>query len=129
MDFELNLNNDFRSSTGTDPLPTTNLVPREGLAAPPRNIVVWDHTEYLRVDQTASQRAGAKVSKIWDHGFELRALPGLEKYWQCKHCPRHRPFKVGRGNNSAAQRHSFTRPSSDVLRKCFAGYSGPYLES
>jgi len=111
MDFD----NDFRSSTGADSLPATTPVPEKGPTAPPRNdIVVWDRIEYLQVEQTASQRAGSKLSKIWDHGYELRALPGLEKYWLCKHCARQRPIKIGKGNNSAAQRHNHRA----LFRRC-----------
>ena len=29
---------------------------------------------FLRVNQTADLRAGSKVSKIWEHGFEYRPI-------------------------------------------------------
>jgi len=44
---------------------------------------------YLEVDQSANQRAGSKISSIWQHGLELRAMdsPNLDKYWLCVLCP------------------------------------------
>jgi hypothetical protein len=47
-----------------------------------------DGRRFLKVDQTANLRAGSKVSKIREHGFEYRLLDnGLyDKYWRCKNC-------------------------------------------
>jgi len=44
---------------------------------------------FLKIDQTVNRRAGSKVSKIWEHGFEYRSLDhGLcDKY---RHCSFHR---------------------------------------
>src|SRR3954454_18958418 len=45
--------------------------------------------KYLEVDQSANRRAGSKISPIWQHGLELRAMdsPNFDKYWLCGLCP------------------------------------------
>src|SRR3954453_6771007 len=66
---------------------------------------------YLEVDQSANQRAGSKISPIWQHGLELRAMdsPNLDKYWLCGLCPSQTAImKITKGTNSnttAAMRH------------------------
>ena len=37
-------------------------------------IEVVGSRRFLKIDQTANLRAGSKVSKIWEHGFEYRSL-------------------------------------------------------
>ena len=67
--------------------------------------------KYLEVDQSANRRAGSKISPIWQHGLELRAMdsPNLDKYWLCGLCPSQTAImKITKGTNSnttAAMRH------------------------
>ena len=44
---------------------------------------------YLEIDQPTNHRAGSKISLIWQHGLEVRAMdsPNLDKYWLCTLCP------------------------------------------
>jgi len=53
-------------------------------------IEVFEHRRFLRVERSATLRSGQKVSRIWDHRTEYRALdtPELDKYWKCNHCNR-----------------------------------------
>jgi hypothetical protein len=69
---------------------------------------------YLKVECSATLRKGAKVSKIWSHGTEYRALDtsNLDKYWKCQHCKNDKLLKITDGTNtntSHAIRHLLQR--------------------
>src|SRR4051794_15083742 len=78
MNIDPDLNDDLSSAMGTETLLAHDLVP-EGLPASSKGpaeqqIHHIGGVRYLAVDQTANQRQGSKVSKIWLYGAELRAL-------------------------------------------------------
>ena len=37
-------------------------------------IEIFEHRRFLKVERSAALRSGQKISKIWDHGIEYRAL-------------------------------------------------------
>ena len=82
---------DLSSAMGTETLLANSIVP-EGLAAsskPPEiPVQVIGGVRYLRVEQSANRRNGSKISKIWQHRTEIRALDSknLDKHWLCNLC-------------------------------------------
>src|SRR3954454_10800535 len=58
-----------------------------------------------------NRRAGSKISPIWQHGLELRAMdsPNFDKYWLCGLCPLQTVImeitKDTNSNTTAAMRH------------------------
>jgi len=87
MDFGFDEEDDLSSALGTETLAARDMVP-EGFDNTPRARVPTEQLiqgrRYLKVDQSANKRNGSKVSKIWQHRSELRALdtPNLDKYWR-----------------------------------------------
>ena len=82
----------FPTALGTETLAGREMVP-EGFDNAPNSrdsmlIELVGGRGFLKVDQTANLRAGSKVSKIWEHGFEYRSLDNrlYDKYWRCKCC-------------------------------------------
>jgi hypothetical protein len=90
----------------------TSEIARDGSGNTPKlPIRTINGQRYLEVDQSANRRAGSKISPIWQHGLELRAMdsPNLDKYWLCGLCPlKSVIMKITKGTNSnttAAMRH------------------------
>ena len=86
MDFSFDEEEDDLSSAfGTETLAARDMVP-EGFDNTPRARVPTEQLiqgrRYLKVDQSTNKRNGSKVSKIWQHGSELRALdtPNLDRF-------------------------------------------------
>jgi len=112
MDFGFDEEDDLSSALGTETLAARDMVP-EGFDNTPRARVPTEQLiqgrRYLKVDQSANKRNGSKVSKIWQHGSELRALdtPNLEKHWLCNLClPAKRLYMVSGGGGNGWQLHS-----------------------
>jgi hypothetical protein len=110
MDFGFDEEDDLSSALGTETLAARDMVP-EGFDNTPRARVPTEQLiqgrRYLKVDQSANKRNGSKVSKIWQHRSELRALdtPNLDKYWLCNFCLSAKQlYKVsgGGGNNNTS---------------------------
>jgi hypothetical protein len=86
------LNDDISSAMGTDTLVANDMVPEGFQASSGKRsdlpIQLINGKRYLTVDQSANQRHGSKVSKIWQYGTELRALDRnrLDKHWLCSLC-------------------------------------------
>jgi hypothetical protein len=79
---------DLSSAMGTETLADQGLVP-PGFDNTPRarteglQIETFEQRRYLKVERSAALRKGAKVSKIWNHETEYRALDTthLDKHW------------------------------------------------
>jgi hypothetical protein len=115
MDFDLDEEDDLSTALGTESLAAKDMVP-EGFDNTPRTRRAPEQLiqgrRYLKVDQSANTRKNSKISKIWQHGSELRALdtPNLDKHWLCNLClPTKRLYKVsssgGNNNTTAPARH------------------------
>jgi hypothetical protein len=77
MDFSFD-DDDLSTVLGTETLAEREMVP-EGFDNTPNSkdsmpVELVGDRRILRVDHTANLRAGSKVSKIWEHGFEYRSL-------------------------------------------------------
>jgi hypothetical protein len=59
---------------GTETLAARDMIPDEFKVAAGQAEQTIGGKRFLIVDQSANQRAGSKISKIWDYGKELRAL-------------------------------------------------------
>jgi BED zinc finger len=97
---------DLSTAFGTETLAEREMVP-EGFDNAPNSrnsmpIELVSGRRFLKVDQTANLRAGSKVSKIWEHGFEYRSLDnGLrDKYWRCKYCKAKKLLKITEAGNT-----------------------------
>ena len=115
-DFNLDEEDYLSSASGTETIVARDMVPE-----------AFDNTagahgvqeqgiqsrRYLKVDLSANKHTGSRISKVWQHGSELRALdtPNLDTQWLCNHyLPAKRLFKVSgtEGNNdniSSPARH------------------------
>jgi hypothetical protein len=69
---------DLLTALGTETLAGREMMPEGSDNAPNLRdsmpIELVDGRRFLKVNQTANLRAGSKVSKIWEHGFEHRSL-------------------------------------------------------
>ena len=110
IDFDFNEEDNLSSALDTETLTARDMIP-EGFDNTPRARASTEQLirgrKYLVINQTANMRQNSKVSKIWQHGKELRALntPNLDKYWLYNLClPAKQLYKVSsnRGNNTTA---------------------------
>jgi hypothetical protein len=83
----MEVDDDLSTALGAETLADRNMVPPSfdntpGSSADILPIEIFEHRRFLRVDRSATLRSGQKMSKIWDHGIEYRALdtPQLDKY-------------------------------------------------
>jgi hypothetical protein len=55
--------------------------------------------QFLVVDHSANERAGARISTIWLYGGERRRLDdkSIDRYWRCNHCKGAIVFKIKSG--------------------------------
>jgi hypothetical protein len=74
-----------------------------GSSADTLPIEIFEHRRFLRVERSATLRSGQKVSKIWDHGTEYRAL-------DTPHLPVASVGKIGNGKDSRRAYRSCGRP-------------------
>jgi hypothetical protein len=91
----MEINNDLSTTLGTETLADSAMVlpsfdNTPGSSADTLPMEIFEHRRFLRVERSATLRSRQKVSKIWDHGIEYRALdiPHLNKYWKYNHCNR-----------------------------------------
>jgi hypothetical protein len=89
----MEVDDDFSTALGTETLADRDMIPHgfdntPGSSADTLPIEIFEHRRFLRVERSATLRSGQKVSKIWDHGTEYRALDTLQldKYCKCNHC-------------------------------------------
>jgi hypothetical protein len=86
----MEIDDDISSAIGTETLADRDLI-TPGFDNAPRArteglpIEIFDNRRYLKLERSATLRKGAKLSKIWNHGTEYRALDttNLDKYWKC----------------------------------------------
>jgi hypothetical protein len=103
----MDVDDDLTSAMGTETLADRDLVP-PGFENTPRartegsQIETFQHRRYLKVERSASLRKDAKISKIWNHGTEYRALDTthLDKHWKCQHCKNDKLMKITDGTNT-----------------------------
>ena len=75
----MDVDEDLSSAMGTETLADRDLTP-PGFDNPRRartegsQIKTFQHSRYLKVARSAPLRKGVKISKIWNHGTEYRAL-------------------------------------------------------
>ena len=91
----MEVDNDLSTALSSETVADRDMVPpgfdnTPGSSADTLPIEIFERRRFLRVERSATLRSGQKVSKIWDHGTEYRALdtPQLDKYWKCNHCNR-----------------------------------------
>jgi hypothetical protein len=70
---------DLSTAPGTETLAGRDMIPpgfdnTPGSSAGTLPIEIFEHRRFLKVECSATLRSGQKVSKIWDHGAEYRAL-------------------------------------------------------
>jgi hypothetical protein len=65
-------------------------------------IEIFDNRRYLKVERSVTLRKGAKLSKIWNHGTEYRALDttNLDKHWKRQHYKNNKLLKITDGTNT-----------------------------
>jgi hypothetical protein len=93
IDFDFDEDDDLSTALGNEALAARDMVPEDFDNIPrapraPEQLI--QGRRYLVVEQSANRRSHSKVSKIWQHGSELRALdtPKLDKHWLCNLCER-----------------------------------------
>jgi hypothetical protein len=75
----IKVDDDLSTALGAETLADRNMVPpgfdnTPGSSADTLSIDIFEHRRFPRVERSATLRSGQKVSKIWDHGIEYRAL-------------------------------------------------------
>jgi hypothetical protein len=70
---------DLSTALGTETLADRDMVPLGfkntlGSSVDTLPIEIFEHRRFLKVERSAALRSRQKVSKIWDHGIEYRAL-------------------------------------------------------
>jgi hypothetical protein len=75
----MEVDDDLSTALGTETLADRDMVPlgfenTPGSSVNTLPIEIFEHRKFLKVERSAALRSGQKVSKIWDHGIEYRAL-------------------------------------------------------
>jgi hypothetical protein len=76
---QMEVDDDLSTPLGTEVLADRDMVSlgfnnTPGSSADILPIEIFEHWRFLRVERSATLRSGQKVSKIWDHAIECRAL-------------------------------------------------------
>ena len=104
----MEVGDDLSAALGTETLADRDTVPLAstttlGSSADTLPIEIFEHRRFLRVVRSATLRSGQKVSKIWDHGTEYRAL-------DTPRLPVASVGKIGNGKDSRRAYRSCGRP-------------------
>ena len=120
----MEVDDDLSTALGTETLADRDMVPPSfdntpGSSANTLPIEIFERRRFLKVERSATMRSGQKVSKIWEHGIEYRALdtPQLDKYWKCNLCKQPKLLKIidmGNTNTSHAIRHLKTKHKMNI---------------
>jgi hypothetical protein len=75
----MEIDDDLRTALATETLADRDMVPlgfenTPGSSVDTLPIEIFEHRRFLKVERGAVLRSRQKVSKIWDHGIEYRAL-------------------------------------------------------
>ena len=75
----MEVDDDLSTALGTETLADRDMVPPSFDNTPSSSadtlpIEIFEHRGLLRVERSTALRSRQKVSKIWDHGIEYRAL-------------------------------------------------------
>ena len=75
----MEVGDDLSTALGTETLADREMVPlgfknTPGSSVDTLSIEIFEHRRFLKVERSAALRSRQKVSKIWDHGIEYRAL-------------------------------------------------------